>query len=179
MKINLLFEQSGTFKNVFKELGYQAFDYDLLNEFNETDYIIDLFKEIDNAYNNEKSIFDNIDKDDLTLAFFPCTLFEVQQLLNFRGDNYGFRNWCETKKLEYNIKKMEELKMLYINICKLAHIFISRKLKLIIENPYSDQHFLIRYWSIKPKLIIQDRRVLGDYYKKPTMFYFINCKPNS
>ena len=41
-----LFEQSGTFKNEFKKLGYEAYDYDILNEFGETDYVIDLFKEI-------------------------------------------------------------------------------------------------------------------------------------
>lgn len=32
-----LFEQSGTFKNEFKKLGYEAIDYDIQNEFNETD----------------------------------------------------------------------------------------------------------------------------------------------
>ena len=28
-KIHCLFEQSGTFKNEFKKLGYEAFDYDI------------------------------------------------------------------------------------------------------------------------------------------------------
>jgi len=47
MKVHCLFEQSGTFKNEFKKLGYEAFDYDIQNEFGETDYQIDLFKEIE------------------------------------------------------------------------------------------------------------------------------------
>jgi hypothetical protein len=47
MKVHCLFEQSGTFKNEFKKLGYEAFDYDMANEFNETDNIIDLFAEIE------------------------------------------------------------------------------------------------------------------------------------
>ena len=46
MKAHCLFEQSGTFKNEFKKLGVEAFDYDILNEFGETDYQIDLFAEI-------------------------------------------------------------------------------------------------------------------------------------
>ena len=29
--IHLLFEQSGTFKNEFKKLGFNAYDYDILN----------------------------------------------------------------------------------------------------------------------------------------------------
>lgn len=46
MKINVvhcLFEQSGTFKNVFKSMGVPAYDYDLLNDFGETDFCNDLF----------------------------------------------------------------------------------------------------------------------------------------
>ena len=46
MKVHCLFEQSGTFKNEFKKLGYEAYDYDLQNEFGETDHVIDLFSEI-------------------------------------------------------------------------------------------------------------------------------------
>lgn len=46
MKVHCLFEQSGTFKNEFKKLGIQAEDYDILNDFGETDHIIDLFAEI-------------------------------------------------------------------------------------------------------------------------------------
>ena len=60
MKYHCFFEQSGTFKNEFKKLGYEAYDYDIKNDFNETDFIIDLFKEIENAYENKKSIFDNL-----------------------------------------------------------------------------------------------------------------------
>ena len=45
-----LFEQSGTFKNEFRKLGFDAWDYDILNDYSETDYQIDLFQEIENAY---------------------------------------------------------------------------------------------------------------------------------
>ena len=37
-KVWCLFEQSGAFKNKFKELGYDAVDVDIQNNFNETDY---------------------------------------------------------------------------------------------------------------------------------------------
>ena len=47
MVAHCLFEQSGTFKNAFKKNGIEAFDYDILNNFGETDYQIDLFKEIE------------------------------------------------------------------------------------------------------------------------------------
>lgn len=47
MTVHCLFEQSGTFKNAFKKYGIEAYDYDIQNEFNETDYVTDLFKEIE------------------------------------------------------------------------------------------------------------------------------------
>ena len=59
-KVHLMFEQSGVFKNEFKKLGYEAYDYDIQNNFRETDYQIDLFKEIEDAYDGKPSLFDNI-----------------------------------------------------------------------------------------------------------------------
>jgi hypothetical protein len=47
MIAHCLFEQSGTFKNQFKKLGIDAYDYDILNNFGETDYQIDLFGQIE------------------------------------------------------------------------------------------------------------------------------------
>lgn len=52
--VHCMFEQSGTFKNEFKKLGYEAFDYDIQNNFNETDYVIDLFAEIEKAYGGRR-----------------------------------------------------------------------------------------------------------------------------
>jgi len=46
-----------------------------------------------------------------------------------------------------------------------------------MENPYSDGHFLKTYWCIKPAIIDHDRRDNGDYFKKPTQYWFLNCTP--
>lgn len=51
-KAHCLFEQSGTFKNEFIKLGIPAEDYDIQNQFNQTDHVIDLFGEIEKAYTN-------------------------------------------------------------------------------------------------------------------------------
>ena len=49
-KVHCFFEQSGTFKNEFIKLGIPAYDYDIHNNFSQTDHVIDLFAEIDRAY---------------------------------------------------------------------------------------------------------------------------------
>ena len=62
-KAHCFFEQSGTFKNEFKKLGIEAEDYDILNDFGETDNVVDLMKEIAYAYYlDEKTVFDYIHK---------------------------------------------------------------------------------------------------------------------
>ena len=93
-KVHCLFEQSGTFKNQLKQLGIDAEDYDILNEFGETDHVVDLFSEIERAYDGEKSIFDTIGECDLVFAFFPCTRFESVIPIAFRGEQ------PQQKKLE-------------------------------------------------------------------------------
>lgn len=175
--IHLLFEQSGTFKNEFKKLGFNAYDYDILNQFNETDYIVDLFSEIEKAYIGGQSIFDNFDQNDIIFAFFPCTRFENQILLWFRGDAMQQKNWTLEMKLEKDLSLHVELSKNYEIITKLVIVCLRKDLRLIIENPYSEQHYLSKYWCIKPKYIDYDRTKKGDYFKKPTQYWFINIEP--
>lgn len=178
MKYHCLFEQSGTFKNVLKEMGYEAYDYDILNDFNKTDYQIDLFAEIEKSYRGGQSVFDGMEGDTV-LAFFPCVKFEDQIQLYFRGMAIGQKNWSNEKKLEYDLKLHSELAHNYELITKLALLAYRKDFKLIIENPYSTQHYLQRYWCLKPKVIEPNRASHGDYYKKPTQFWFINCEPKN
>ena len=153
MKFHCLFEQSGTFKNEFKKLGYEAYDYDILNDFSQTEYVVDLFNEIETAYEGGCSIFDNIKGNDQTIAFFPCVRFPGQILIEFRGQQFGYEKWSDEQKLEYNIKLHKELHKNYLLISKLVIVFLKKRIPLIIENPYSSRHYLQRYWCLKPKVI--------------------------
>lgn len=175
--VHCLFEQSGTFKNEFKKLGMEAQDYDILNDFGETDNVIDLFEEINNGYIYMPSIFDKINKDDLIIAFFPCIRFEDQIKMRFRGVQSQQKNWTLEQKLEEDIILHNQLNDLYCLITKLVIICVRKNLRLIIENPYSSTHTLTEYWCIKPKIIDVDRTRRGDWFKKPTQYWFINCEP--
>lgn len=179
MVYRCLFEQSGTFKNEFKKLGFEAYDYDIKNEFGETDFQLDLYNEILRCYEGEPTIFDEFTSNDVVLAFFPCIRFENQILLWFRGDCYCQRNWDDFKKLEYAIKLQRELTANYIILSKLIIILKQRGSGLIIENPYSSQHYLITHFPIKPTIIDKDRTLKGDYMKKPTAYWFIGIEPKN
>lgn len=161
-----------------KKLGYNAYDYDKENKFNETDYIIDLFEQIELAYYGFSTIFDNLKKEeDTIIAFFPCVRFENQIMLCFRGENYNYRKWSLKEKLEKDLQLHKELNKNYEIITKLCIVAIEKNIPLIIENPYSEQHYLKRYWCIKPKIIDKNRRENGDNFMKPTQYWFINCEP--
>lgn len=142
-----------------------------------TDYICDLFVDIEQAYLDKESIFDNITEKDMILAFFPCVRFENQIELHFRGTCNSLRKWSDEQKLEYDLKLHKELDLMYETITKLAIVCIRKNIPLIIENPYSMTHYLTKYWAIPSKVIDKDRRTRGDYYQKPTQYWFINCEP--
>ena len=179
MVAHLLFEQSGTFRDQFRELGIEAYDYDIKNDFGKTDYQIDLFSEIESAYRGGTSIFDHISQEDVIMAFFPCTRFENQVMLHFRGQSHGMEKWDYRHKMIRDMELLEELKHNYDLVNKMFIVCIDKHLKLIMENPFSEEHFLRRYWCYPPSIIDRDRRKNGDYYAKPTQYWFMNCEPKN
>lgn len=178
MVIRFLFEQSGTFKNIAREDGHEAYDYDIKNDFGETDFKVDLFQEIKTAYSGGGSIFDDF-KNDVVFAFFPCTRFEDQITLWFRGEAYQIKNKPDIEKLKKSLALHKELSRNYELVTKLAILAFEKDFKLIIENPNSTQHYLNRYWPIKSSVVDNNRSEHGDYYIKPTQYWFINCKPKN
>lgn len=129
------------------------------------------------GYKNEPSLFDKIDKEDLIIAFFPCIRFENQIMLFFRGQSKQQKHWTSIQKMEHCMKLQHELTHMYELVNKLFIICIRRGLKLIVENPYSEEHYLRRYWCLPATIIDKDRRIRGDYFRKPTQFWFVNCEP--
>ena len=177
--IHCLFEQSGTFKNEFKKLGYSAFDYDIQNEYNETGFKIDLFVHIENAYCDKASIFDSMLAQDLVFAFFPCTYFETMSMMFFDGSHKNLKNKSMVEKIEVSLTRLKKREKYFELLYKLVSICCKRNLRLIIENPASHPNYLLNQNFFKPTLIDYNRQQRGDYFKKPTAYWFFNCSPAS
>ena len=179
-KIHCFFEQSGTFKKEFKKLGYDVYDYDIQNDFNETDFVIDLFLEIENAYDNKPSIFDNITSDDLIMAFFPCIYFtgSTNPVLFTLGHN-NYKNLTLREKLDKIIQRGKDRQYFYEMIQKMVGVCLLRNLRIIIENPWSinGAHYLKDNFFKNPDLIDNNRTLRGDDFVKPTGYWFFNCEP--
>ncbi len=176
-KVYCFFEQSGTFKKEFIRLGIPAEDYDIQNEFGQTDHVCDLFSEIEKAYRGEASVFDKITPDDLIMAFFPCIYFCENNTLMFNGVNFKERNQRMEEIGEYILQRSRERQKFYELILQLFILAERKHLRMIVENPHSEHHYLHNNFPYKPKVIDKNRTRRGDYYVKPTAYWYLNCEP--
>lgn len=176
-KVHCLFEQSGTFKNEFKKLGYDAYDYDIQNNFGETDYMIDLFSEIEKAYDDRPSIFDGITSNDLIMAFFPCIYFCAMSQVDMYFTAKNYRKMSQRQKTDIILERNKNREMFYRYAVKMISVCIMRNMPIIMENPWSEQTFLKNNFIAKPSLIDNNRMLRGDYFKKPTAYWYFGCEP--
>lgn len=175
-KVHCFFEQSGTFKNEFIKLGIPAEDYDIQNNFGQTDHTDDLFKAIEDAYDGKPSLFDNITKDDLILAFFPCIHFCGVSQMWFDMNHRDYAKWDAKRMIDYICKKNQDRAYFFELLNKFVGICLIRGLRMVFENPIMGQTHL-RVFLKKPTIVDNNRMLRGDYMIKPTGYWFWNCEP--
>lgn len=177
-KVHCMFEQSGCFKNEFKKLGYEAFDYDIQQNFGETDYIVDLFAEIETAYAGGVNLFDKITPDDLIIAFFPCIEFSCVAQMWFSLGQRDYRTWDTKRIFDYMLNKNHERARLFALLYKFVCVCLTRKIRMVFENPWALNTYLKQNVFLKPPTIVdEDRTRRGDFRIKPTAYWFWNCEP--
>ena len=175
--VHCLFEQSGTFKNEFRKLGYMAYDYDIENEFGQTDFVCDIFSHIERAYNAKKSLFDVFNEEDLILAFFPCVYFCENNRLYFNATHRNLKKLSQSDIIKIILMRAQDREKFYEIALKLFYVCHEKQLRLIVENPYSTQHYLVNNFPYHATLIDRNRTLRGDNFVKPTQYWFINCEP--
>lgn len=176
-KVHCFFEQSGTFKNEFIKLGIPAEDYDIQNNFGQTDHTDDLFKAIEDAYEGKPSLFDNITQDDLILAFFPCIYFSCMSQMLISWTHRNYRNLNAKKKTDEILKRSANREKFFALAVKMHSVCYQRGLRMVMENPWSEQTFLKQNFITNPSIIDTDRTRRGDVFVKPTAYWFVNCEP--
>ena len=173
--VHCFFEQSGTFKNEFIKLGIPAEDYDIQNNFGETDHVIDLFHEIENEWVGQWSIFRSITKDDLIMAFFPCIYFsDMSQILHTWG---AYPNKTAIDATKTILDRSRNRQSFYEVVIKMLAIAKDMGIRLVMENPNGCHSYLKHCFVTSPALVDNDRSLRGDFFRKPTAYWFINCEP--
>ena len=176
-KVHCFFEQSGTFKNEFIKLGIPAEDYDIQNNFAQTDHVIDLFEEIEKAYDGKDSVFDKITSDDIIMAFFPCIYFCCLSQMSMSWGCHNYKNKTIRERTELILERARNRLTFYTLAIKMLTVAKERGFRLIMENPYSMQTYLKGNFVLPPTFVDYDRSMRGDQFKKPTAYWFINCEP--
>lgn len=179
-KVHCLFEQSGTFKNEFIKLGIPAEDYDIQNNFGQTDHVVDIFKHIEDAYDGKPSLFDDIRGGDLIMAFFPCIYFTgFTNPRYFTLENNNYKLLRLDQKLDAILERAKQREMFYELLIKMIGVCLIRNIRVIFENPYSTSHYLWDNFLKQPDVFDKNRLTRGDYYMKPTGYWFFNCEPTA
>ena len=178
-KVHCFFEQSGTFKREFIKLGIPAEDYDIQNNFGETDHVIDLFAEIEKAYEGQPSVWDDVTPDDLVMAFFPCIYFSCLSQMGFGWHYHNYKNLSTKEKGDMILQRSANREKFFRLMVQMFAVVEMRGLRMVVENPWSMQHFLKANFIVPPSIVDKDRSRRGDGFKKPTAYWFWGCEPTS
>lgn len=86
--------------------------------------------------------------------------------------------WEEKKRFDYMIEKNQNRAKMFELLLKLCGIAMVKGIRLVFENPYSINTYLKQNVFLKkPDVVDNNRQVRGDYFRKPTAYWFFNCEP--
>lgn len=124
--------------------------------------------------------------DDIIMAFFPCIKFcsvmeqmqhedfydaSQRKRKDFGTPGYYVQKWAALRKLS------QERFAFYDLALKMTAVVQIKNLRMVIENPWHPTNFTNHFWFLRTSLIDNDRTRRGDYFRKPTAYWFVNCEP--
>ena len=117
--------------------------------------------------------------DDLIIAFFPCIYFCAMSQIAFNWNNINYRGLTYKQRTDEILKRMEQREYFFAKAVKMLTVAKDRGLRLIMENPWGEQTYLKANFVAPPTIVDKNRRLRGDYFVKPTAYWFINCEPTN
>ena len=126
----------------------------------------------------QETIFDKITQEDLIVAFFPCIHFCDAKTMQFKGVSLFQKKWTLERIMKENIEASKIRQYFFEILLKMVYVCAKNRMRLVIENPWNDsgETYLQRNF-IAPAIIDKDRSARGDWFVKPTAYWFINCRP--
>ena len=115
---------------------------------------------------------------DLIMAFFPCIYFTGStNPCYYTLENKNYQKMTTSQKIEAMLQRSKSRQYFYELIIKLVGVCLDRGFRIIIENPYSPLHYLCNNFFKAPDVFDRNRQRRGDYFKKPTGYWYFNCVP--
>ena len=89
----------------------------------------------------------------------------------------NYRSLSTIEKFEKMLERSDNRNTFYKLLYKLCAICVIKGIRMVFENPYSSLHFLHNNFLKEPTIIDHNRQERGDYFMKPTGYWFFNCEP--
>lgn len=114
----------------------------------------------------------------MVIAFFPCIYFTGSTNPRyFTLENYNYKSLSLNEKLDKMLERSKSREYFFELIIKMVGVCLQREIRLVIENPFTTQHYLYNNFFKSPDVVDKDRTLRGDFFKKPTGYWFFNCVP--
>lgn len=81
------------------------------------------------------------------------------------------------QKTDKILQRSKDREYFFSLIVKMFAIAKERGIRMIVENPWSEQTYLKSNFILPPSMVDMDRTRRGDFFKKPTAYWFVCCDP--
>lgn len=109
------------------------------------------------------------------MAFFPCIYFCESSQCAFKTWHFNYRKLGTKEMYDKIIERIANRAYFFTLLNKLFCVVKMKGLRMIVENPYSEIGYLHDNFD-QPTYIDINRQRRGDYYKKPTQYWFVGCE---
>ena len=89
----------------------------------------------------------------------------------------NYRKLTMKEKTDKILERSANREYFFRLLVQLVSLVEQRNLRMIVENPYNEQTFLKANFVMPPTIIDTNRTLRGDYFQKPTAYFYVNCSP--
>ena len=89
----------------------------------------------------------------------------------------NYRCLSDVQKIEKILARSAKRTEYFDRLVKMIGICLKRGIRIILENPWTQPHFLTAAFLKSPSVVDKNRMERGDYFRKPTAYWFFNCEP--
>jgi hypothetical protein len=91
----------------------------------------------------------------------------------------NYRSLTYKQKTDKILERSSNRERFFGLATKMLCVAKEKGIRLIMENPWAEQTFLKANFILPPAIVDKNRMLRGDYYVKPTAYWYINCEPTS
>lgn len=111
------------------------------------------------------------------MALFPCIYFSCLSQMAISWGCTNYRKLSTKQATEEILQRVSNREYFFGLAVKMLTVAKEKGLRLIMENPWSQQTYLKANFVLPPSLIDNDRTKRGDFFQKPTAYWYINSEP--